>query len=302
MPIFDTNSLKEKFSDYLQLKLAEVAGSSRSVLNIVLIGDDFASHKYVTMKQKFGTSIGVKTKFWYFEEGFSPSQLRDLLNKFKANQEPTLVQLPVSPSHYTEVTDIPWEIDVDLLGSESQKLWNFNFYPPTIGAVDLILKQIIDPKQESVEQLLNTNLSLKGKVVAVVGQGLLVGRPLLQYLTKAGATIISCNVGTPNIKELTNQADIIITATGVGGLIKSDWVGSKNEKNGVVWPIVIDAGTSEGEVIQTNSSNSEVKKVLVGDVDSADVENKCTLVSVPGGVGPVTVRYIFWNFYRLLNL
>ena len=110
----------------------------------------------------------------------------------------------------------------------------------------------------------------KGKIVAVVGKGKLVGEPLVPMLMKKGATVISCNSTTPNLREMLQQADIVIAATGVRNLIQNEMV-----KDGA---IVIDAGIS---VDENGKLCGDCSKELY-DREHVDI------TPVPGGVGLLT--------------
>ena len=201
----------------------------------------------------------------------------------KASRNGLIFQLPL-PFEFVDLLEIDWNnfIDVDFLASNCN-LWDQNLLPPTIQAIDLVLKSLIwqknlehfepekiiltkysqnrilknemnsELKNELIltKNLLQQKLDLTGKIVTVIGQGKLVGNPLLTYLQKRNATIISLNKDSTNGQKLVKLADIVICASGVPNLVKSNWF----KKN----TIVIDAATSE--------SNG----VLVGDLDYLEI-------------------------------
>lgn len=116
----------------------------------------------------------------------------------------------------------------------------------------------------------------KDQVVAVVGQGRVVGKPLADILERSGARVMRCDINTKDLAAETLKAEIIITAAGVPNLIKA----------GMVRPgaVIVDAGTTE------------MGGNLVGDVDHALYEDEALKVTPnPGGVGPVTVAALFDN-------
>ncbi|MDP9249142.1 MAG: bifunctional methylenetetrahydrofolate dehydrogenase/methenyltetrahydrofolate cyclohydrolase, partial [bacterium] len=122
------------------------------------------------------------------------------------------------------------------------------------------------------------NLDFKNKKIAVLGQGMLVGKPVTALLGFRGLAPDIIDINTPDEKKalLMKEADVIISGTGAGKIITADKV-----KKGVV---LIDAGTSE--------SNGGI----VGDVDLESVKDVASYVSpVPGGVGPVTVAMLLNN-------
>ena len=81
-------------------------------------------------------------------------------------------------------------------------------------------------------------------------------------------------------------------------MIDDGWLKETYIQDNITYPIVLDAGTSEGEIKHDHT----IIKALVGDVDTEKVKNFSTLVGVPGGIGPITVRYIFWNLLKLVKM
>ncbi len=329
MPIYQVNELKTKFKNFLGDKFAKTkAVSTQPSLGIIMVGQDFASQKYIEMKLKMATEFGITAELFHFESNIDKNTVQATLNQFADKKGGLIFQLPVRADLGKLVNQIPAAIDVDLLGLERFRLLQGGLLPPTIGAIDLILKDILGTcklNTTNFEEFMEQKLDLSGLNIAVIGQGVLVGWPLLEYLKITGASIISLNQDTQDIKNLTQNADIVISATGVGSLVDESWLKPSYVQNSLQFPIVIDAGTSEGKLSkksfvdtsaldldqvksrvpdnQLEKSNNSIK-TLIGDVNTQKVQNICTLVGVPGGVGPITVRYIFWNLYQLslLNL
>ena len=115
--------------------------------------------------------------------------------------------------------------------------------------------------------------------IAIIGQGKLVGKPLVKYCLDRGATIIIIDKDTLNPQNLVKDCDIVLSGAGVAKLVNSTWLKST--------AIVIDVATS-GE-----------NGVIVGDVDQSDLLESIYLCPSPKGVGPITVLYLFWNLYCL---
>ena len=121
-------------------------------------------------------------------------------------------------------------------------------------------------------------VDVKGKHCVVIGATPVVGLPLVAMLLNAGATVTVCHEKTVNIPELSKIADVLISATGVPKLIKSEWV--KDEA------VVIDVGIAK----------DPITKKLCGDVDFENVFPKCSFITpVPGGVGPMTIACLLTN-------
>jgi methylenetetrahydrofolate dehydrogenase (NADP+) / methenyltetrahydrofolate cyclohydrolase len=126
---------------------------------------------------------------------------------------------------------------------------------------------------------------LVGRTVTVVGRSHNVGRPALWLALDRGATIVGCDKHTSDagrLAEFTVQADVLIVAAGVPGLVTGDMV-----RDGV---IALDVGI-------TSIINPETgKRRLVGDLDFPSVAARAEAITpVPGGVGPVTDVWLIRN-------
>jgi len=235
----------------------------------VLIGEDPASVQYVKMKAKKAEELGIKFHTASFSISITTEELIEEIKKINKleNMCGVIVQLPL-PSHLDEraVLDaIDPKLDVDALGSETSK----KFYDgekslglPTALACMCILESL--------------NLDLNNKNIVVLGQGELVGKPVLSLLERRGLKTIALRSKTENKDEILKNADVIISGIGRGAYIKGDMI--KEDA------VIIDAGTSESGA------------GIVGDVDLESVRDVAGYVSpVPGGVGPVTIAMLFKN-------
>ncbi|MEZ6212285.1 MAG: bifunctional 5,10-methylenetetrahydrofolate dehydrogenase/5,10-methenyltetrahydrofolate cyclohydrolase [Phycisphaerales bacterium] len=127
----------------------------------------------------------------------------------------------------------------------------------------------------------STGVDVRGKFCVCVGASDIVGKPAAVMLMRREATVVSCNKYTSGITELTRQADVLISAAGVAGLVKPDWV-----KPGSV---VIDVGINQ-------ITGADGQERTVGDVDFEGVSGVAGWITpVPGGVGPVTVAVLLEN-------
>ena len=212
--------------------------------------------KYVNLKQQYGEDIGVEVV------DFFAKSLDEMKAKItEANTDPTIsgmiVQLPLIDKDATDevVSLIAPEKDVDGLSG------NGRFDSPTATAINWLLA--------------GYDISLDDKKIALVGRGRLVGAPLFRMFTNSNFQVELFHRGS-NLEEIKNY-DVIISATGVPHLIKSDYI-----KSGAV---VVDAGTA-----------SE-KGVLMGDVDEVVRARDDIFAITPkiGGVGPLTVSVLFEN-------
>jgi methylenetetrahydrofolate dehydrogenase (NADP+)/methenyltetrahydrofolate cyclohydrolase len=238
----------------------------------ILVGEDPASVQYVQMKKNIAESVGLKFKQANFPKSISTEDLIkeiEILNKIE-NICGIIVQLPLPPHiNKKKVLDaINSELDVDCLGEiRSEKFYqDFNVGKDLAFPTALACMVVLD----------SINIDLTSRNIVVLGNGMLVGRPVHKLLQSRGFSPIVLSSETKESEKILKEADVIISGIGKGRYLKGDMV-----KDGVV---LIDAGSSE-----ENSS-------IVGDVDFDSVKGKASYLSpVPGGVGPVTVVMLLKN-------
>ena len=140
-----------------------------------------------------------------------------------------------------------------------------------------------------IELLDRYEIETSGKDCVVIGRSNIVGRPisilLSQKSKKGNATVTLAHSKTKNLKSITKNADIIISALGIPGFLKSDMV-----KKGVV---IIDVG-----ITRVPSQSSPKGYIIKGDVDYQNVLEKSSAITpVPGGVGPMTISMLLKNTF-----
>ncbi len=225
-------------------------------LAIIRTGDNPVIDVYVRLKKIYGEDILIDVDIYSVSDDDLFEQIKKLNNDESIYG--IIVQLPLSSPTQTDkaVQLIKPEKDVDGLGSDS------NFTPATAMAINWLMA--------------GYNIDLKNKKIAIVGNGRLVGAPLYKIWNKAGFNVSVYDDKTIDLGEAIRDSDVIVSATGVPGLIKSDML----KKSAVV----IDAGTA--------SENGKI----VGDLaDDARNRKDLTVTPIKGGVGPLTVAALFDN-------
>lgn len=255
--IIDGKKIRDQIKEELKKSFGAL-GDSVS-LGIVLVGEDPASEKFVSLKQRFGEDIGVDVWLKILPETASTERVIHSIENLETDG--VVVQLPL-PEHIDEVAvlaSIPKEKDVDVLNGGE-------FDAPVSGAVFEILN--------------SCEVELSGKSIVVVGEGKLVGLPVIDSLKKRGLDFTAVSIETPEEEKLNliKEADVIISGAGDPHFIKEDMIKKR--------VVIIDAGTSE-----------KAGK-LEGDVDPACVNKASLITPVPGGVGPVTVAILFKNLLK----
>lgn len=223
-------------------------------LLIIRDSDNPVITKYVNLKKQYGEDIGVKVI------DFQAKNSAEIATKIQsANQDDKIngiiLQLPIVEKDKTDELTvlIAPEKDVDGLSGHG------NYDSATATAILWLLA--------------GYDVKLENAKIALVGRGKLVGAPLYKMFTASNYHVDLFHRGSDLTKL--NQYDIIITATGVPGLISDVHV-----KPGAC---LVDAGTA-----------SE-KGILKGDV-ADEVRSRKDLAAITpkiGGVGPLTVTCLF---------
>ncbi len=250
-------------------------------LATVLVGDDPASHKYVSMKRKACAEAGIESFHHELPATSTQAEVLALVQKLGSDDavHGILVQLPL-PKQVDEKTildAVPLSKDVD------------GFHPLNIGALAMKGREgDFKPctPHGCIELLDRSGVEISGANAVVLGRSNIVGMPVALMLIERNATVTVCHSRTKNTQELCRNADILIAAIGRAHFVKGDWI-----KPGAA---IIDVGTN---VIDDASRKSG--KRLVGDVDFAaarEIAGKIT--PVPGGVGPMTIAMLLQNTLR----
>lgn len=225
-------------------------------LSIIVASDNPVIDTFVRLKRTYGEDVLIEVAIHKVEQAHVAELLRSL--NADASVHGIIVQLPLADATQTDelVSLIAPEKDVDGLGPQAQYL------SATATAIDWLTA--------------GYNVTLKERRIAIVGAGRLVGKPLASLWLGGGLDVTVYDDTTPDLSSVLREADVIVTATGVPGLITADMI-----KPGAV---IIDAGTaSEGGVIK-------------GDV-AEDVRERQDIAITPvkGGVGPLTIAALFDN-------
>jgi methylenetetrahydrofolate dehydrogenase (NADP+)/methenyltetrahydrofolate cyclohydrolase len=266
--IIDGRKLAKAHEEKLAQKIKKLKAKPKIVS--FLVGDDPSSVLYSNLKQKKAVELGIGFELLHFPESINFKEIKNKIEKLNNDRSITgiMIQLPLPDkflrSHQAEklLETIDFKKDVDGLKKNSLCL------PAVVEAILSIIK--------------DENIKVVNKKCVVIGASDLVGKPVAQELEKLGATVDVCDSKTDSLKEKTLGADIIVSATGVPGLVKGDMV-----KEGVA---IIDVGAEK------------VNGKVVGDVDFESVYPKAAKITpVPGGVGPMTVISLMENIVKLVT-
>ena len=272
MQIIDGKSLSKKVQLSVKAEVEKLKREKNIVpgLAVIIVGNDPASHAYVSMKEKACKAVGFYSIAHKMPESITENEIVQIITMMNNNPHihGILVQLPL-PKHIDttkilEVIDPKKDVD--------------GFHAYNVGRMVTNLDSFVACTPLGVMKMFDEyNIELEGKDVVVVGASNIVGKPMASLLLNRNATVTITHIYTKDLASHTKKADIIIVGVGVVNLIKEDMV-----KDGAV---VIDIGINR---LEDGS--------LVGDVDFKRVAPKCSYITpVPGGVGPMTIAMLLSN-------
>jgi methylenetetrahydrofolate dehydrogenase (NADP+) / methenyltetrahydrofolate cyclohydrolase len=247
-------------------------------LAAVLAGDNPASVTYVNMKRKACEKAGIASIERIFSSEATQSEVMETIHALNADAgvHGILVQHPM-PKHLDEeeiLATVSPKKDADGIGRSS------------LGDVVLGHPSFLSCTPAGMIELLDRyNLPIEGKHAVVIGRSVILGKPLALALLNRNATVTICHSKTPNLAEITRQADILCACVGRAEMIKAEWL-----KPGAV---VLDAGYNR----------VEGRKTDVGDCDFASCSTVASAITpVPGGVGPMTIAMLLSNTVKAAEL
>ena len=239
-------------------------------LGTILVGDDPASHAYVSGKHRDCAEVGIDSFRVDLPADASVADVQRAVDEL--NNEPGctgfIVQLPLPAVHDTNSL-----LERVLPSKDADGL-----HPINLGHLVLGTPAPLPCTPRGIVELLRTyDVNLDGAEVAVVGRGTTVGRPLGLLLTRRSenSTVTLCHTGTRDIAAHTRNADIVVVAVGRPHYLTADMI-----KPGAA---VVDVGIS-----RTDAG-------LAGDVHPGVAEVAGFVAPVPGGVGPMTRAMLVAN-------
>ncbi|MFT4202728.1 MAG: bifunctional methylenetetrahydrofolate dehydrogenase/methenyltetrahydrofolate cyclohydrolase FolD [Chitinophagaceae bacterium] len=282
MQILDGKIAAAAVKESLKAEVTELIAQGKRAphLAVILVGDNGASETYVASKQKNSREIGFLSTLVRLDASVSEDELLSEIKKLNEDKtvDGILVQLPL-PKHISErkvIEAIDPNKDVD------------GFHPVSAGNLVLGIPTFIPATPYGIMLLLeHYNIPTKGKHAVVIGRSNIVGRPMSILLSSdllyGNCSVTICHRYTPNLKELSQQGDIVVAAVGIPGFIKQDMV-----KQGAV---VIDVGITR---VADASKKSGFR--IAGDVDFDNVAPRTSYITpVPGGVGLMTIAGLLKN-------
>jgi methylenetetrahydrofolate dehydrogenase (NADP+)/methenyltetrahydrofolate cyclohydrolase len=275
--ILEGKTLKEK----IRAELSSLVSSYTTppVLIIIQVGERADSTLYIKQKKLFGESIGVVVKVEQYSQSVTEEEIISSIGTLNKDPQVTgiIVQLPLPSTCDSQkiIDSIHPDKDVDGLGVFMRgRLYAGDktaFAPATAQAVIALLEE--------------HRIALASKHILVVGRSYLVGRPVALLALEKNATVTIAHSHTRDITSLSKQADIIVVSAGKPRLVDESWINKEKKQ------VIVDVGIHKTE------------QGVCGDVDTDAVARYVQALSpVPGGVGPLTVAYLFKNVCKAFKI
>jgi methylenetetrahydrofolate dehydrogenase (NADP+) / methenyltetrahydrofolate cyclohydrolase len=265
--IIDGKAMASEVEAEVKLKVEKLVEEGITPgLATILVGANPASKMYIRLKHSACSRVGIRSENVDLPEDVKQEDLLDKIRELNARHDThgILLQMPL-PRHLDPreaMMAIAPEKDVD------------GFHPTNMGALLLGAEKLVPCTPKGVFYALEKlGVKLEGAEAVIVGHSNVVGKPVAAMMLNRNATVQVCHVFTRDLAEHTRDADILVVAAGVPGLIKADMV-----KPGAY---IFDVGINR------------VGDKTVGDVDYEPVEKIAGAITpVPGGVGPLTVAML----------
>lgn len=269
--ILDGKATAAKIKADLAQRVARLATQGVTPgLGTILVGDDPGSQIYVAGKHRDCAEVGIASIRRDLPETATQADVEAAIDELNADPACTgyIVQLP-----------LPRHLDTQALIERMDPAKDADgLHPVNLGRLVHMVDAPLPCTPRGIVVLLQEyGVPVKGADVTVVGRGITVGRPLGLLLTRRteNATVTLCHTGTHDLPSRIRQADIVIAAAGVPGLVTRDMV-----KPGAA---VLDVGVSR------------VDGKLAGDVSPEVREVAGFVAPNPGGVGPMTRAMLLTN-------
>ncbi len=277
--IIDGKALAQHHRESIARRVMALRDRGRTVrLDALLVGaGDTAARQYAESQGRTCRDLDIEYVLHDLPEGSTYDDLagRVLLLNTKDEVSAVMVHMPLPPAIDSYSIQKLIAPDKDVEGVNPANIGNVVYGRSSLAPCTALAV---------IKMIEHTGANLRGKTAVVVGASNHVGKPIAVLLMRQDATVISCNVWTPEIESMMCKADVLVAAAGVPGLVTG-----ANVKPGAV---VVDVGVNR-------VTGPDGRTRTVGDVDFEPVRvalgGEGWITPVPGGVGPMTVAMLLLN-------
>ncbi|WP_419554681.1 bifunctional 5,10-methylenetetrahydrofolate dehydrogenase/5,10-methenyltetrahydrofolate cyclohydrolase [Candidatus Poriferisodalis sp.] len=268
--LLDGQALADQIKDSLRARIT--AQRLEPGLGTILVGDDPASHSYVGAKIRDCAEVGIDSVHEHLPADITRAELNAVIEQFNADPmvHAYIVQLPLPRQLDEEAALLAIDPDKDADG----------LHPVNLGRLVMGADGPLPCTPRGIQVMLeHYGVQIEGRHVVVVGRGLTIGRPMALLLAlkrpNANAAVTVVHTGVADLGAYTRQADIIVAAAGVPGLITPDMV-------------------KPGAAVVGGGISREGRRIL-SDVDESVGEVAGWVTPRLGGVGPMTRAMLLAN-------
>jgi methylenetetrahydrofolate dehydrogenase (NADP+)/methenyltetrahydrofolate cyclohydrolase len=263
-------------------------------LGIILVGDDPASHVYVSSKLKSAGEAGLRADLQRLPASASLTDVLEAVDRLNRSElhDGILVQSPLpdamGPDAERRVFDVV-RADKDVDG----------FHPINVGRLVQNRATLVACTPSGVIELLErSSIAIAGSRAVVIGRSDIVGKPMALLLLHRHATVTICHSRTPDLPSVAAEADILVAAIGRPGFVTRNFVKPGAAVVDVGTTPVTDRATVEALFAPGSPRHQAFERrgsLVIGDVHP-DVANVAGALSpVPGGAGPLTIALLLKN-------
>lgn len=279
--ILDGLKVSKEIKNEIKAEVEKIIESKHRAPHLVaiLVGNNGASTAYVNSKVKDCADVGFRSSLIKFPSTVSEAELLEKIKELNHSKEVDgfIVQLP-----------LPKQIDQEkiIMAIDPRKDVD-GFHPENFGKMALEMDTFLPATPFGILTLLERyGIETKGKHCVIIGRSRIVGKPMSILMGRkdfpGNSTVTLTHSYTPHIEKFTQNADIVITALGDPGFLKSNMIKDN--------AIIVDVGITRVE------DDSKKGYHLAGDVDFESCAEKAEWITpVPGGVGPMTRAMLMKN-------
>jgi len=298
--LLDSASVAQAIKEEVAAEVLEYSAKGlRPGLAAVLVGDDSASHIYVSGKVRTCEQLGLYSEKIELPESTSTDELLALVRELNSRNEidGILVQLP-----------LPKQVDAPMVLNSVDPAKDVDgFHPVNIGKLTLNEPGVRPCTPNGIIELLKrNNIPIAGSRAVVMGRSRIVGLPIALLLLHNHATVTVCHSRTRDLPAVAREADILVAAIGRMGMVDRSYI-----KPGAA---VVDVGMNRvttredlerffGDNPKRRAAFEKNGYTLIGDVhprEATDVAGYLT--PVPGGVGPLTIAMLMKNTVTAMKM
>jgi methylenetetrahydrofolate dehydrogenase (NADP+) / methenyltetrahydrofolate cyclohydrolase len=298
--LLDGATVARAIKDEVASEVVEFSSSGlRPGLAAVLVGNDSASHIYVSNKVKTCEQLGLYSEKIELPETTTTEEVLALVKNLNSRDEidGILIQLP-----------LPKQIDVALVLNSVDAAKDVDgLHPMNVGRL-LLDEPGLRPCTPAgiIEMLERYQIDINGARAVVIGRSRLVGLPVALMMLHRHASVTICHSRTRDLPSIARGADILIAAMGKAGMVDANYI-----KPGAA---VIDVGTNKittpGDLDYFFGDDQKRKAALekrgyisIGDVNPRSAGEVAGYLSpVPGGVGPLTIAMLMKNTLTAMKM